>query len=367
MIYDPWFMQHIRGIFIGLLPIFILYLSKKHFIINKQNLFLLSLLMFFLVFSALPTVYNNSFDLSVIAMYVRMFLYSTFMYFLYSILPKKDTLIKYLKISVYFQFFIFLACFILPDFFKGFIYSLHTAEDFFYNSEQGYRLYFFTSMAFFQLSLFFGFLFNFMLNLYLEKKINLLTIILCFLCGLATGRSFIIFSVIAILLCSLNIKSVIAIMFGLLVIYITAINFQENKYIYHAFEPIIQYQSNKSFQTPSSDKLINEMLIMPSSEQFMFGDGKYINDDKSYYMHTDSGYLRQIFYGGILYLFSCLLMSIYLIKRVSNIWFKKNRLKFFISTLVIFSVGHIKADVFMYPGITLFLIILLSFYSEKKK
>ena len=31
----------------------------------------------------------------------------------------------------------------------------------------------------------------------------------------------------------------------------------------------------------------------------LFGDGRYYYDDGSYYMHTDIGYLRNIFFGGI--------------------------------------------------------------------
>jgi hypothetical protein len=40
------------------------------------------------------------------------------------------------------------------------------------------------------------------------------------------------------------------------------------------------------------------MYTMPSSGTLIFGDGRYV-DGKGYYMHTDVGFLRPIFFWGI--------------------------------------------------------------------
>lgn len=182
-----------------------------------------------------------------------------------------------------------------------------------------------------------------------------------------SGRSFLLFAAISIFISGFNLKLIIASLIAAISIYFIAVNFQDNIYIYHALEPIINYINDKGLQSSSSDNLINNMLIFPSDKQILVGDGIYTNDDKSYYMHTDSGYLRQIFYGGILYLSLCLTLTIYIVKRVSANWFQSKKLKFFISSMLIFSIGHVKADVFMYPGITFFLLLLLSFYPKDEK
>lgn len=367
IIYDPWFFQSIRGFILGSCISFLLFISKRKYFISDENIFLILLLTLFLVLSPIPTIYNGEFDFSVFLMYLRMLIYALLLYLTYSLIPKQKNLIKYVSLSIYFQFFVFCFCIISPDVFKDFIFSVHTADSLFYDSEQGYRLYIFTSMAFFQLSLFFGFLFNFLLNLHLEKRITIYPIIICFFCGFISGRSFIIFALISILISGFNLRLFIFILFGTIAIYFISIEFQDNKYIHHLLEPIIQYNNNNTLKTNSSDKLINEMLIFPNEKQLFFGDGIYTNNDKSYYMHTDSGYLRQIFYGGFLYLLLCAGFTIYIIKRISSNWFYNKKIRFIFSSILILGIGNIKADSFMYPGITLFFMLLLAFYSKEKE
>ncbi|WP_272661120.1 hypothetical protein [Providencia sp. PROV163] len=367
IVYDPWFFQTLRGFILGSIITLTFLFIRKANAINIRNLKLLLVIAIFLIVSLIPAIVHYTFDFSVFLMYLRMLLYSILLYLLYLAIPQKSCFILYLKKSIYFQFLVVILCVLAPEAFQDFIFSVHTVEDYFYDSEQGYRVYIFTSMAFFQLSLFFGFVFNFFLNLYLEKKVNLTPLLLCFVCGMISGRSFLLFAAISIFISGFNLKLIIASLIAAISIYFIAVNFQDNIYIYHALEPIINYINDKGLQSSSSDNLINNMLIFPSDKQILVGDGIYTNDDKSYYMHTDSGYLRQIFYGGILYLSLCLTLTIYIVKRVSANWFQSKKLKFFISSMLIFSIGHVKADVFMYPGITFFLLLLLSFYPKDEK
>ena len=39
---------------------------------------------------------------------------------------------------------------------------------------------------------------------------------------------------------------------------------------------------------------------MPDFDTLIFGDGKYLNGDGSYYMHTDAGYMRGMLYFGVI-------------------------------------------------------------------
>ncbi|MEY0162849.1 hypothetical protein AB7W12_12870 [Providencia rettgeri] len=364
IIYDPWFFQTLRGFILGSIITLAFFFVRKKNAIQLRNLKLLLILAIFLMISLLPTIIHYTFDFSVFLMYLRMLIYAILLYFLYLAIPQKKEFIHFLKLSLYFQFFVVILCIISPEVFKRFIFSVHTVEDHFFGSEQGYRLYIFTSMAFFQLSLFFGFIFNFLLNLFLEKKINLAPILICFICGMISGRTFLLFAVISIFISGFNLKLIISSLIAVVSILFIAIQFQDNLYIYHALEPIINYMNKGEIQSSSTDKFINNMLIWPSDKQFLVGDGLYTNEDKSYYLHTDSGYLRQIFYGGFLYLALCLILTIYIVRRVSINWFNSRKIKFFISSMLILSFGHVKADVFMYPGITLFLLFLLAFYPK---
>ncbi len=73
-----------------------------------------------------------------------------------------------------------------------------------------------------------------------------------------------------------------------------------NKTLDFVFELFNSYEQSGSFATTSSDATLN-MYVWPNSlSTWFFGDGKFINSDGSYYMHTDVGYLRYIYYFGIL-------------------------------------------------------------------
>lgn len=64
-----------------------------------------------------------------------------------------------------------------------------------------------------------------------------------------------------------------------------------------AFTTGLQY-GQLSFGS-SGDKLSKEMYFMPDESTFIWGDGRYTNNDESYYMRTDAGYMRIILYFGI--------------------------------------------------------------------
>ncbi|EFN9801534.1 O33 family O-antigen polymerase, partial [Escherichia coli] len=133
-----------------------------------------------------------------------------------------------------------LLCLISSDV-RNFIFSVHTVEDRFLISEQAYRLYFLSSSSFFQLSLFFGFLFHFMVALYKENKVGLLILILIFVCGAFSGRVFFLFAVISVIFYGINIRYVPLYSVIAFVLIFFAIKFSDNIFIRHALEPLINY------------------------------------------------------------------------------------------------------------------------------
>ncbi|HFU1362782.1 TPA: hypothetical protein ACGQTY_004411 [Citrobacter farmeri] len=272
--------------------------------------------------------------------------------------------ISVLKGTVFLQFIVILLCMISPGI-RDFIFSVHTVEDRFLTSEQAYRLYFLSSSSFFQLSLFFGFLFHFMVALYREGKVGLTTLILLFICGAFSGRAFFVFSVITVIFYGIKLKYIpIYITITFMLIFI-AIKFSENTFVGHALEPLINYINSGELETNSSDKLVEKMLFIPNFASLVIGDGLYYNNDGSYYMHTDSGFVRQLLYGGFIYLTCCFGLTLYLLVKLSKNWFRNYR-KFYMSTIIIFLIGNVKADVLMYPGITINLIFILVLMSEAR-
>ena len=65
------------------------------------------------------------------------------------------------------------------------------------------------------------------------------------------------------------------------------------------FSPVINLVTTGRFNSSSFNSLL-EMYFLPGSETLLFGDGRYINPDGTYYMHTDAGFMRLMLYGGVL-------------------------------------------------------------------
>lgn len=50
----------------------------------------------------------------------------------------------------------------------------------------------------------------------------------------------------------------------------------------------------------SGDHLVDDMYFMPSDHTLLFGDGKFVNNDQSYYGYTDAGVMRNILFYGLI-------------------------------------------------------------------
>lgn len=66
-----------------------------------------------------------------------------------------------------------------------------------------------------------------------------------------------------------------------------------------SFEILINFMEQGKVETTSTN-LLYDMYFRMSIDSVIFGDGKYINQDGSYYMGTDSGYMRSILYWGLI-------------------------------------------------------------------
>lgn len=100
------------------------------------------------------------------------------------------------------------------------------------------------------------------------------------------------------------------------------------------YEMFFNYFESGTLETDSTDKL-KEMYVLPDNwRTWLFGDAIYHTADGGYYMHTDVGYLRIIYYGGVIALIIYILYQISLIHLASKFFGKESKLYFVIFTIL---------------------------------
>lgn len=385
-IYDPWLFHFFRmAFFCGIIASLVL--AYRVFIQKKQSLILpldsIAVCVALIVLSALPMLLHGSKEYAVIIQYTKgliLFLFGVAIYNLfYAHSQGKHFVIRDLKIGIGVQALVgFLALAGIP-FMIDLSLSTNVELPRFYGSEQEYRLYNITSMAFFQLSIFYLMLMHFLLAY--NAKHNSISSIFLFLLlfiGLISGRTFLFLSVLSILL-YFKWRYIPALLAFFAICLFLAINFAENRYVFHALEPLINILKyfgtgsgvgatvNEISQiSSSSENLVKNHLYLPEIRQILFGDGFYYTPEGRYYGATDSGFIRQVLYGGVAYLALCFLFTAYFVYRIAQNWFDSSW-KFILSTLAILSILNIKADTYAFPGIMLVLLMFLSLFGNSGK
>lgn len=136
----------------------------------------------------------------------------------------------------------------------------------------------------------------------------------------------------------------------------------------YAFEFIYTYQESGSFSTESSD-VLNDMYFPISLDTMLWGDGKFMNEDGSYYMHTDAGYMRSVLFFGVFGQVFLVLSQFIMVKK--SLFSKNNDYServFFCLILIYFSLLHYKGQVFLFVPILQSMIIMFSYnYILKEK
>ncbi|WP_019027517.1 hypothetical protein [Colwellia piezophila] len=219
-------------------------------------------------------------------------------------------------------------------------------------------------------------------------KSNVLFFLLLCLGGMFTGRTFFIglgFALMLYFLLNYNkpssyyiaLKSLMIIIlsatcFAFLFIPIELLDKIINELLPFVFEFIYSYLETGSFSTRSTDHLTSMLSVPLTINDFAHGQARYINIDGSYFMHTDSGYFRQILFWGL----PGLLLVIIFHLGLFFIPFLQNRkpiypnYKVFISTLFIYTVIlQIKGEVFAhmhFMSIIIFTISLIYIRDSKR-
>lgn len=86
-----------------------------------------------------------------------------------------------------------------------------------------------------------------------------------------------------------------------------------------AFQMFYNYGETGRFETSSSSDVLKMWQVSYNIKTFLFGDGQFMNSDGTYYMHTDVGYFRQMFYGGVFFaIYSIVFVYKTMIKRLKG-------------------------------------------------
>lgn len=373
-IYDPWLFHFFRmSLFVGVLcTVFFLYKCYK----NTNKLVIpvdsLVVILALILFSVIPLVINQTTEIGVISMYVKSLILFLFGIMIYNLFYRhnqgKQLFVRDLKLGIVLQsvigLFALLGIPLAIDIALG--TNVNSFLPQFQGSEQEYRLYNFTSSAFFQLSAFYLMLLHFLLA-YAEKNqsLNGIYVFLILFIGLISGRTFFMFSVVSILV-YFKWRYVPALLLFTASVLFFAVFYSNHPYVEHALEPVINLIQGNERLSSSTDTLMKKHLFVPEVKQIIMGDGLYYMLDKTYYGGSDSGFIRQVLYGGVAYMLVCFLFTAYFIKRIADNWFEGSW-KFILSTLILLSILNIKADTYAFPGIMFVLIMFLSLFGNKGK
>lgn len=161
------------------------------------------------------------------------------------------------------------------------------------------------------------------------------TVLLIAFGGLMTGRTFFVALAVGILMITmLKSKNILAfirnnfkIVFGIIlsapILYFILSVFVDtdrlDRTLEFIFQLFINYFSGEGLESHSTNQLL-EMYIFPNNMQtWLFGDGQMLKPNGGYYMSTDVGYVRLIYYFGL----PCTLFFVWLLFKYSRILSRK--------------------------------------------
>lgn len=124
------------------------------------------------------------------------------------------------------------------------------------------------------------------------------------------------------------------------------------------FKNLIQ---SGDFNNASVNELVDHMIFMPEDKTFWMGDGRYVNEQGGYYMETDSGFMRQVLFWGIINTILCYTMLFLSVPKI-----QKDNKWLLLPMIMVFIVFEIKGEAY-YDFVPLFITLKMLYrYSESK-
>lgn len=327
----------------------VIFLLKRNFFTIHRFFFNFLLLLFSIAFVALVSIlYNITYDFEYVKYVISMIIIIFASYFIINCLKELKYRMNFFTISiliinvVLIQSIIAFIMFLIPDFRDILlnIQKLSPEEIELVTIVNEFRMIGFGA-TFFGAGIVSGFALILIaklirLNQFSLKKILILSLkfLFIFVIGMIMSRTTLIGFFLAILLVLLPEKfdntinmfqkrglfflSIIIIPLIITILFLTffsSLYLIFNTYFEYGFELFINFFENGSFESSSTNELATMYIFPTDIKTFIIGDGYFMDPmEKSlFYMHTDVGYIRFIYYFGFIGLLLYLIMQIYLI------------------------------------------------------
>ncbi|MEF6532266.1 hypothetical protein ACP0FZ_21775 [Escherichia coli] len=297
-ILQPWFLSGlIRFDILAILFSLTLCMSRSYIKIPVKELIFILLSLSFVL---LITILHAKFDISLLKKYITLSALIIGAYYIVNGLDieKKDFLNSICLMILICTTFYCLAIFFEPV--KNFALQLKGETYGIEDRLEVYRLWFPTSAHTFHLGLFFVV----SVAILLSERCSMFIIFLCIICASISARSALLMSIV---LCFIFVILKEKKYFFIIILIIPIIYFlmntvaEEYTQVKYILEPIEQLLSTGTLQSKSSNELLEKHLFWPEFKTLILGDGQYMNANGTFYGYTDSGILRPILYGGILF------------------------------------------------------------------
>lgn len=353
-ILQPWLLGGlIRFDIITIAICAFIYLKKHTKFPHEELVFIL----FSLVVVSFFSIIHQEFDISLFKKYITLSLLIIGGYFVVNALELTE---KDLVNSLYFIILFCSVFYLLSikfDFFRDLSLSLKGETYGIEKKLEVYRLWFPTSAHTFLLGLFFVV----STALLLSMRGNIIIVLLCILCASVAARSALLMSIaLCVIYIFLKEKKYIFILFLLIPIGYFVIDNLAEQYdqVKYAMEPIEQFIATGSIQSKSSDELMEKHLFIPEFKTIILGDGLYTDAQGSFYQHTDSGILRPLLYGGILFQVFYFIFAYRYLKVLRNFGF------YGVVTIIFLFSANVKAEIL--ATTPYFSLIIVLYYIKKR-
>lgn len=346
-------------------------------ILNKNIIRIyICLIMVIIIGISIPT-FHGSYDFSLIKTLINQLICITIGIMLASFYiekEKKNEIIRDIILVFVFQSLIQLICLICPDINELFNYFRSDNTILIMQKYSGIRGLSVSGSSFFGLAIGYGVVFilyfyKFIYDKNISKMMKILSLILLIFGGVSSGRTALLGLGLGILVylfdnfkninkrkkIKFKIKKIGLLYVILICILISTIyifssqsgnknntNDIKNKIEYfknYSLEFVYNFLESGEITTTSTSKLFENMYFEISTRTFLIGDGYYTNADGSYYLRTDAGYMRNLLYGGIIWL---IVLGVYQI--MFFLW-RKELLSYNLAILLCILIFHIKGDV----------------------
>lgn len=321
--FDTGMLLHIIGFMYFCACQEVRYLNRRLF-----NIYLWAFVLFIVGWLS-TAVFNESYDFGVLRKIVAVILYSFSSYLVVELIRKVTvnfsffTLLEWIVYAAFVQAILSIILFLSPELMKLYLNSIRLNEisENVMRSLSSFRLIAVANVQYANMAVMYGIAFLSALTLpfskhsvlYQHKILYYILVFTILIAGIFSARTFfliLLFSLVYLFYLLWKKKGSLAIGYGIGIIVISIfilfgsyliLKNSENERTYQwMFEWYINLSEKGSFETNSTNTLKNMYHWPDQLKTWIIGDGKFQSEGGGFYKNTDVGYLRNLFYWGLL-------------------------------------------------------------------